>query len=52
LLRAAAIGGGSYYAGKRRMDTQDQLTQLRKLRDQGVLTEAEFVEQKETLLGT
>ena len=51
LLRAAAIGGGAYYAGKRRMDSHEQLTQLGKLREQGVLTDEEFAQQKTKLLG-
>jgi hypothetical protein len=72
LLRAAAIGGGAYMAGKRTMATQEtasapvvapeapapaagpdivgQLSKLAELRDQGVLTEAEFAEQKARIL--
>jgi len=92
LLRAAAVGGGAYVAGKRRAqsqerdaeqearldqleqqqayaapapappptaagpggpgsDTIEQLRQLGELRDQGVLTEEEFAQQKARLLG-
>jgi len=88
LLRAAAVGGGAYVAGKRRAqaqereydqearlqqveqqqaygapppapaapagptpDTIEQLRQLGQLRDQGVLTEEEFAQQKARLLG-
>jgi hypothetical protein len=51
LLRATAIGGGAYYAGKRRMDVVDQLTQLGKLREHGVLTDEEFAQRKARLLG-
>jgi len=89
LLRAAAVGGGAYVAGKRRAqsqereygqearleqleqqqgygappppaapsapagpspDTIEQLRQLGELRDQGVLTEEEFAQQKARLL--
>jgi hypothetical protein len=89
LLRAAAVGGGAYVAGKRRAQSQEresgqearleqleqeqasapaaaapaaqpagpspdaieQLRQLGELRDQGVLTEEEFAQQKARLLG-
>jgi hypothetical protein len=89
LLRAAAVGGGAHYAGKRRMESEQreaeqearlqgleqqqayaapsppaepapaaggadmiaQLHQLGQLRDQGVLTEEEFAQQKARLLG-
>jgi hypothetical protein len=94
LLRAAAVGGGAYVAGKRRAQVQEreeeqelrlqqleqqqayapppaaapgpvppprpagpspdpieQLRQLGELRDQGVLTEEEFAQQKARLLG-
>lgn len=82
LLRAAAVGGGAYVAGKRRAQSQEreydqearlqqleqpqaapaapagptpdaieQLKQLGQLRDQGVLTEEEFAQQKARLLG-
>jgi Short C-terminal domain len=85
LLRAAAIGGGAYMAGKHTMATQEreadqqarlsdleaqqqpvapapvaaaaagpdpieQLTQLGKLREQGVLTDDEFAAQKAKVL--
>ena len=49
LLRAAAIGGGAYNAGKRRLDSHEQLSLLGKLREQGVLTDQEFAEQKAKL---
>jgi hypothetical protein len=90
LLRAAAVGGSAYYAGKRRQasqeremeqearlqnlemqpappapqpaaaapapgispDTIQQLQQLGQLRDDGVLTDEEFAQQKAKLLGT
>lgn len=90
LLRAAAVGGGAYMAGKRNAAAQQreseqedrlsglesqaappqaapaapapapaaggsdmitQLQQLGQLRDQGVLTDAEFAQQKARLLG-
>jgi hypothetical protein len=83
LLRAAAVGGGAYVAGRRRAETQQreydqearlqqleqqpvaptqaapaaapdtiqQLRQLGELRDQGVLTDEEFAQQKARLLG-
>lgn len=88
LLRAAAVGGGAYYAGKRRAQSQereaeqderiggledesyaqpaaaapapaaaglapnaiDQLKQLGELHEQGVLTDAEFEQQKARVL--
>lgn len=50
LLRAAAIGSGAYYAGKRRMDSTEQLTQLTNLHEQGVLTDEEFARQKAALI--
>ncbi len=90
LLRAAAVGGGAYFAGKRRAESQgaeaeqdqrisgleqqqyappapaaapapspgmssdtiEKLTQLGQLHEQGVLTDAEFAQQKAALLGT
>jgi hypothetical protein len=62
LLRAAAIGGGAYMAGKRRAersayDTErdsvsDQIAQLSSLHDQGALTDAEFASAKSRLLGS
>ncbi len=51
LLRAAAIGGGAYFAGKRRQDLSEQLAQLGRLREQGVLTEDEFARERASLLG-
>ena len=88
VLRAAAIGGGAYVAGKRRQEAQErdyeeqariaqskaqqsappapraapaaggmsdramqQLEQLGKLHEQGVLTDDEFAKQKAALLG-
>jgi hypothetical protein len=50
-LRAAAIGGGAYFAGKRRQDLSEQLAQLGRLREQGVLTEDEFARERASLLG-
>ena len=63
LLRAAAIGGGAYYAGKKRMESQQrehderartepaaQLEQLGKLHADGVLTDEEFAAAKARLL--
>ena len=55
LLRAAAIGGRAYYLGKRReeqreLDAIQRLEQLRKLHDEGVLTDEEFAKQKAQLL--
>jgi hypothetical protein len=52
LLRAAAIGGGAYFAGKRRMDLSEQLAQLGRLRQQGVLTDAEVAQERANLLGS
>lgn len=64
LLRAAAIGGGAYMAGKREpvaaapaadpavSDPIEQLTQLGKLRDQGVLSDEEFAAQKARILAS
>jgi membrane protease subunit (stomatin/prohibitin family) len=85
LLRAAIVGGGAYYAGKKIQQGRDQdaaqnqqiadlqtqqsqaqapaapapassedsmakLTQLKQLLDQGVLTQAEFDQQKQKIL--
>ncbi len=63
ILRAAAIGGGAYYAGKRRQDAlvrkrverareaaAENLARLSKLHEQGVLSNAEFARQKARLL--
>ena len=55
LLRAAAIGGGAYYMGKRRAERREfdaiqRLEQLGKLHDEGVLTDEEFAKQKAKLL--
>lgn len=61
LLRAAAIGGGAYMAGKRTRGTPrpwapagadpiGQLSQLGRLREQGVLTDDEFAQQKARIL--
>jgi hypothetical protein len=72
LLRAAAVGGGAYLAGKKVQEGRDQenaamdepqsgggglspeaiqeLKQLAELRDQGILTEEEFEQQKQKLL--
>jgi len=61
LLRAAAIGGGAYIAGKRRAErsaagapqsVSDQLTQLDSLHAQGALTDAEFAAAKSRLLAS
>lgn len=62
LLRAAAIGGGAYMAGKRRAErsaydaerdsVSDQLAQLSSLHDQGALTDAEFASAKSRLIGS
>lgn len=71
LLRAAAIGGGAYYAGRQRQQAPsapvqapvaagakggpsmiEQLTQLGKLHEQGVLTDEEFAQQKAKLLAS
>jgi putative oligomerization/nucleic acid binding protein len=77
-MRAAMVGGGAYYAGKkvqqgREQDarkqnletapaapaaggisdaTIDQLKKLGDLKDQGVLTQEEFDQQKQKLLAT
>jgi len=55
LLRAAAIGGGAYYMGKRReqarqRELENRLEQLSKLHDEGELTDEEFARQKAQLL--
>jgi hypothetical protein len=50
LLRAAAIGGGSYRASKREMQRRKDLHRLARLHDQGVLTDAEYAEQRARLL--
>jgi 4-carboxymuconolactone decarboxylase len=55
LLRAAAIGGGAYYMGKRRaeqreFDATQRLDQLGKLHDESVLTDEEFAKLKAQLL--
>jgi hypothetical protein len=67
LLRAAAISGGAFYAGRRRAAAQlraadrrtrgsgrpaviEQLRELGRLREQGVLTDAEFAAQKSKIL--
>lgn len=82
LMRAAMVGGGAYYAGKRIQQgrdqdadqearlqdleaasaapaaggisdaTIDQLKKLGDLKDQGVLTQEEFDQQKQKLLQT
>ena len=59
LLRAAAIGGGAYMAGKRTTrperqnpDMIQQLTQLGELRARGVLTDEEFAQQKARILAS
>jgi Short C-terminal domain len=54
LLRAAAIGGGAYYMGKRHakqheFDAIQRLEQLGRLHDEGVLTDEEFAKQKSQL---
>jgi hypothetical protein len=66
LLRAAAVGGGAYLAGKKRAETSaervpaqrtanpsvtDQLAQLSELHEQGALTDAEFASAKSRLIG-
>jgi hypothetical protein len=67
LLRAAAVGGSAYVAGRRHaqpatpppgstapsgLSSQDiaALKELSQLREQGILTDAEFEEQKQRLL--
>ena len=71
LLRAAAVGGTAYYAGKKMAENQaeqealedelaqpvgitddsiHQLKELAALKEQGVLTEEEFEEQKRKIL--
>jgi Short C-terminal domain len=70
LLRAAAVGGAAYMAGKRKGEsgyeqpeamppqqgagaspsTMDQLKTAAELHDRGVLTDAEFEQQKQALL--
>ena len=81
LMRAAMVGGGAYYAGKKIQEgrdqdaeqddgsqdeaapaapaaggisdaTIDQLKKLGELKDQGVLTQDEFDQQKQKLLQT
>lgn len=53
LLRAAAIGGGAYYAGKRRQEAAiAKLERLTRLHEHGVLTDEEFARQKASLLGS
>lgn len=66
LLRAAAVGGGAYLAGKKRAQMSaeqvpaqrsaqpsvtDQLAQLSELHEQGALTDAEFASAKSRLIG-
>jgi uncharacterized protein HemX len=55
LLRAAAIGGGAYYMGKRReqarqRELENRLEQLSKLHTDGALTDEEFAKRKAQLL--
>ena len=50
LLRGAAIGGGAYDAGKRRIETAEKLQQLPRSRDAGVVTEAEFERRRAALV--
>jgi hypothetical protein len=60
-LRAAAIAGGAYYAGKRRMEARqhesavqmrrDLLERLDRLNQRGVFTKDEFAAQQAALLG-
>ena len=56
LLRAAAIGGGAYYMGRRRelakhreFEDQQRLEQLGKLHADSLLTDEEFAKQKAQL---
>jgi hypothetical protein len=53
LLRAAAVGGGAYLAGKRhaRHSAQDQQAEEEQ-NARGVLTDGEFAATKAKLLGT
>jgi hypothetical protein len=75
LLRAAAVGGAGYMAGKRAAESRapmeeappappsrapgagmspeatEQLKAIAELHDRGVLTDAEFEQQKKALLG-
>ena len=61
LLRAAAIGSGAYYDGKRRIEAHEremreqarvaEIEQLAALREQGALSGAEFEARKAKLLG-
>lgn len=75
LLRAAAVGGAGYMAGKRAADNRapmeeapppppsrspgagmspeatEQLKAIAELHERGVLTDAEFEQQKQALLG-
>jgi putative oligomerization/nucleic acid binding protein len=63
LLRAAAVGGAGYVAGKRRAQPappqpgpaltpaeMEQLQSLAQLHDQGILTDQEFDQQKAKVL--
>ena len=60
-LRAAAIAGGAYYVGRRRMEARqhesavrmrrDLLERLGKLNQRGVFTKDEFAAQQAALLG-
>jgi hypothetical protein len=50
LLRAAAIGGGAYDAGKRRIDSLEKLNELKTLHAAGILTAEELAEKKARLL--
>ena len=50
VLRAAAIGGGAYAAGKRRQEASVMLERIGKLHEQGVLTDEEFASYKASLL--
>jgi putative oligomerization/nucleic acid binding protein len=76
LLRAAAVGGTAYYAGKKVAENQadqqayeaeaaaaaeptgvtddaiHQLKELAALKEQGILTDAEFEEQKRKILNS
>ena len=59
-LRAAAIAGGAYYVGMRRMEARrhesalrtrrDLLERLGRLHQRGVVTEEEFAAQRAALL--
>jgi hypothetical protein len=59
LLRAAAIGAGAHYLGKRQMEAEQRqlddkmrgARRLERLHSEGALTDGELVKQKAKLLG-